>query len=289
MKFGELRLCNFGSFYGEHSFQLGDRGLVLVEGVNQTEVRMDSNGSGKSTLFRALDWALWGINPTGDAAAAVMNAEVAEARGAECWVEVDLVDDVGALIQIRRWRMKSKSGLEVSRAGRSLENLDTRETQKRIEELLGLDREVFHATVLFGQDDVEHYADATDSERMATLTRILRLQELDELLDRAKAYRRAAQEDLSRAQSDLDRVTAQRGALGVEFLQEQSGAWEQSQKQVIAAAEVRLSAASAEVANQRAVVQRAEQAVAQLDSRMSERQSWRSWSRCGMSCPAPWV
>ena len=65
--------------------------------------------------------------------------------------------------------------------------LDTKETQRLIELFLGLDRDVFHAAVLFGQTDLVHYAESTDAERMEILTKILQLDEIDTLLEKAKS------------------------------------------------------------------------------------------------------
>ena len=58
-----VEIENYGAFHGCHYFKLTDRGLTLVLGDNQDELRMNSNGSGKSTIFDALDWFPGGIMP----------------------------------------------------------------------------------------------------------------------------------------------------------------------------------------------------------------------------------
>ncbi len=184
MKIGRIRLHNFGSFRGEHTFRLSDRGLTIVLGDNQDEPRMSSNGSGKSTLLDALDWCLFGKIPRGDHADSVIN----EAEGKNCAVTVSLVDDEtdtpASVI-----RCRGPNSLKFSVAGKDRTTLDTSETQQLIEQFLGLDRDVFHAAVLFGQTDLLRFADARDSDRMAILTKILQLDEIDEWLERAKAKR----------------------------------------------------------------------------------------------------
>ena len=55
MKIHELIINNFGSYVGGHTLTLSDRGLVLIEGDNQDEFKMDSNGSGKSQIPDSLD------------------------------------------------------------------------------------------------------------------------------------------------------------------------------------------------------------------------------------------
>lgn len=203
MKILKLKLQNYGPFYGEHEFnfqQLAGQ-LVLVLGSNLDDPRSTSNGSGKSSLLGCLDWTVWGDNPTGDHADALVNEESAGVRGSICSGTLLLEDEQGQPVEIRRWRTKSKRGLELRVGEKDLTALDARETQKLIEQVLGLDRQIFHATVLFGQEDNWHYADATDTERMALLTRLLQLEELDVLLARAKAAEKDARSKVAETEA----------------------------------------------------------------------------------------
>ena len=50
MKFLEVEIHNFMSIT-EVKLKLSDRGLVLVQGVNNDADAFESNGSGKSTIF----------------------------------------------------------------------------------------------------------------------------------------------------------------------------------------------------------------------------------------------
>jgi DNA repair exonuclease SbcCD ATPase subunit len=190
MKLLSVELENYGPFYGKHLLSFKDlHGLVLFMGRNLDDPRADSNASGKSHLFDALDWCAYGENPRGDHADALINEEAFLERGTTCRVINRLEDDQGQAVVITRWRTKSKRGLELMVGEKSLTKLDPAETQKEIERVLGVDRETFHAAVLFAQTDVFHYADAGDTDRMALLTRILQLEELDEWLVAMQARR----------------------------------------------------------------------------------------------------
>lgn len=180
MKIELIEIKNYGPFYGEHTFSFSDRGLSLVMGDNQDEPRMDSNGAGKSSIFDALDWCLFGKIPRGDHADSICNEE-----SKYCEVRVHLKDDAGVGSTVMRSRGK-KNNLVFVEGSVDRTALDMKETQQYIERYLGLDRDVFHAAVLFGQMDLVHYADSTDSQRMEILTKILRLDEVDKLLERAK-------------------------------------------------------------------------------------------------------
>lgn len=193
MKLQSLIVQNYGAFFGSHTFQLSDKGLCLVLGDNQDEPKMDSNGSGKSTIFDALDWCLFGVVPRGDHVDSIVN----ELAGRDCHVQVGLTDEAGVPIEVSRWRrmktgvaqspsVREANGVSLRVGGRDRTALDANETQKLIEQELGLDRDTFHASVLFGQLDLLRFADCTDAERMEALTRILQLGEVDEWLERAK-------------------------------------------------------------------------------------------------------
>lgn len=202
MKIESITLENYGPFYGSHNFSFENRGLVLVMGDNLDEPKMDSNGSGKSSIFDALDWGLFGKVPRGDHADSICNEEVKA-----CSVTIRIRDDLGNPSQITRSRGK-KNDLVFVENGIDKTALDTKETQNLIEQYLGLDRDVFHAAVLFGQMDLNHYADATDSERMEILTKILNLDEIDELLDKAKAHSAMKAEVVRKIVADINAQTA---------------------------------------------------------------------------------
>lgn len=183
MKLLRLEWSNFGSYYGEHHFDVDGLGLVLIEGDNQDESMMDSNGAGKSTIFDALDWCWFGTSR--GLADEVFN-DFAKVEGLACRVKTYLLDDDQTQIVIERGRKKSSTWLTLEKAGQDYSTLDTRQTQAEIERLLGMDEKAFHAAVLFAQSDLVHYADAKDTQRMDILTRILQLDSLDRALEKAK-------------------------------------------------------------------------------------------------------
>ena len=62
MRFIELTISNFRSFYGQHTFDFADGhpGLHFVTGRNEAEPDLGANGSGKSTLWDAINWCWFG-------------------------------------------------------------------------------------------------------------------------------------------------------------------------------------------------------------------------------------
>lgn len=180
-----MEVQDFGSWYGTQVVRLSGRGMAMIEGVNLDGFGADSNGSGKSTLWNALDWCLFDQS-FGDYAEDVISQGCDLAR-----VMTRLLDG-HSVLEVERQRTRKGQTLVVRHGLQGeelqvLETMDVRETQRRLEAMLGLDRSIFHAAVLFGQSDRFGFAEATQSERMGILTRILGLEELDAMLVVAKA------------------------------------------------------------------------------------------------------
>lgn len=203
MKIQKIEIINYGPFYGKHEFDFSNRGLTLVAGNNLDEPRMDSNGSGKSSIFDALDWGLFGKVPRGDHVDSVINEQAKK----DCAVSVSLISDTGANILIERGRGRNTT-LSLQVDGVNHTALDIKETQAKIEQILGLDREVFHAAVLFAQTDLQHYADSSDNERMDTLTRILQLEEIDILLESALVKMATHKDSIAKLEMELTKADA---------------------------------------------------------------------------------
>lgn len=182
MKIHRLVINNFGSYVGEHSLKLSDRGLVLIEGDNQDEFKMDSNGSGKSQVPDSLDWCLTGVIPRGDHVDSIIND-----KETTCKVEVEILTEDNNRILVQRERVrKKKTNLKLWLNDQNITALDAKETQRLIYQYLGIDRDILHSTVLFAQTDLVHYADSTDSKRMEILTSLLQLDTIDDLRDKTK-------------------------------------------------------------------------------------------------------
>jgi DNA repair exonuclease SbcCD ATPase subunit len=230
MRFVCVDIENYGPFRGKHSFQLTNRGLVLVLGDNQDELRMNNNGSGKTSLFDAVDWCLWGVVPKRDHADSIVHNRVEKGEGAD--VTVHLVDESELPIRIRRYRgIKKKNGVELVVGENDLTALDSRETQTLIERVLGMDREVYHASVYYAQEDKFNFADATDTERMDILTRVLQLESIDEYLDRAKEKVKTAEAYILGNKTRIASLEGELSGLNPESFDHQASQWEEERAQ----------------------------------------------------------
>lgn len=233
MRIISITLENYGAYYGRHDFLVADRGLVLVQGENLDEPRMDSNGSAKSTLFEAIDWALFGVVPKGDFADSVIHDEANK-----CSVGVVVEDDTGSIALVERRR---PSSLLFEIDGKDQTTLDPKETQTAVNAWLGLNREVFHAAVFFGQDDLRRFADSTDAQRMEILGRVIpELAEVDVLLDRAKDSRRTQKPILLAAKATAETLANELAAIEKIDYSKQIEAWEADRAKWIAEVEANI-------------------------------------------------
>ena len=213
---------NYGSLYGEHTFRMSDRGLTFVLGDNQDEPRMNSNGSGKSTIFEFLDWILFGVVPKDDHVDSIVNDEATTCKG------VAYLDDDGVPLTIEREKTRGKSmTLRFGKGPELVQALDTKETQRLLELELGLDREVFHSTVLYAQTEVFHFADSkSDAARMEILTKILQLGDLDVWLESAKERVKEIGNEISSKKFELEQTKGKIVTLEGQSFQNESVNWE---------------------------------------------------------------
>jgi len=264
MKILTVTIKNYGAFYGEHTFRLTDRGLTLVLGDIVDERCVDSNGAGKSTLFDALDWCLFGVIPKGDHVDSIVN----EKAGKDCCVTASLYSDHGDVIEIFRWRKSKKTALHLKVNGQVVTALDTRETQQRIEGLLGLDREIFHAAVYYGQGDVMRFADVTDSARMELLTKILGLEEIDAWSTRAKGMAKSLESNIWEIETAIAKEEGSKAILEAEDFKTAIEGFEEQKRQDLANLDLQIKGLDAVIA--RAHDEEAQQLQAELESLESE-------------------
>ena len=181
MKFHDLTVNNFLTIKSATVF-LADRGLHLIQGVNEEDSSASSNGAGKSTLVDAIAWCLYGVTArevTGDA---VVNRAVKK----NC--EVSLLISSGASnYRVTRYRKHAthKNALMLHAvdpaAGTStdLSRGTDAETQKALQKILGCSLEVFMAAVYSGQEAMPDLPKMKDRELKTLIEEAAGLQRIE--------------------------------------------------------------------------------------------------------------
>ncbi len=167
-KFKRVEITNFKSL--QHAaLDLDNKGLVLVEGINNTNSNFTSNGAGKSTIFDAITWALYDTTPTGIKADKVVNKQVGKNTHVMLQVEVD-----GTSYAIDRYRKHSKfkNTVRFHQGTLDLTQKSVSDTNDRILALFGIDFKTYLNSIMYGQGDIELFSQATDKGKKEILENV---------------------------------------------------------------------------------------------------------------------
>jgi len=157
--FPEITIENFRSFTACSTIELPlEPGLRFIAGRNMSEPALGSNGAGKSSLWDALVWALYGQSVRGQRAADL--ASWGSAKRPHVAVTTLVNDEIHV----------------IDRTGSpDLLLLDNqRVDQETIDRLVGLSRECFVQSVIFGQS-APLFMDLSIPERAALMDEVMNL------------------------------------------------------------------------------------------------------------------
>jgi DNA repair exonuclease SbcCD ATPase subunit len=166
---------------------LQNRGLVRIAGENTDDTTSISNGSGKSTLIEGIYWGLFGdslrnLKSSDD----VVNRTV----GKNCSVVLEFEEgETSYRVERYRKHSKKKNNLYLYINDVDSRGKDNRETQTYIEDIVGMDKTSFSNSIVFGQGhskNLKRFSEMTDSEKKATLEKVLSLEVFGKAFDKTK-------------------------------------------------------------------------------------------------------
>jgi DNA repair exonuclease SbcCD ATPase subunit len=171
-----LEMENFLSVKSKISLNLGNRGLVLVEG---------NNGAGKSACFvDALCYGVYGKTMRGVSKDDIVN----RFAGKNCCVGVKMLDSDGDLVEIESYRkhFKHKDNVIFKINGKTKLGATNDHTRDMIVKYLDMDFTAFSNSVVFGQSMVKYFSGLTDSEQKKVVDRLLGITWIPEAWEVAK-------------------------------------------------------------------------------------------------------
>lgn len=164
MKFTELKIQNFLAIT-EAEVNLADRGLVLIQGVNEDDTSTSSNGAGKSSVADALCWCWYGTTARDVSGDDVVN----ETAGKDCFVQSVLIDGTNAYTATRHRKHKSGKNTFTLTVNDGFKTTDlTKGTDKLTQEvalkIIGSSHEVFVGSIYAGQEKMPDLPSLTDKQ-----------------------------------------------------------------------------------------------------------------------------
>lgn len=203
MKFHELFIENFLTVRSA-KVNLADRGLHLIQGINEVDTSATSNGAGKSSMVDAICWCLYGLTARDVKGDAVVNLLAKK----DCRVTLTMSNGA-SIYQVVRHRKHAtgKNALLVNLIGEHPADLSRgtdAETQKVVEQLLGCSYEVFVAAVYSGQEIMPDLPKMKDKELKMLIEESAGLQRIEKAyaLSRERANACKNTEDLLKSKLD---------------------------------------------------------------------------------------
>ena len=231
MKITKVDIKNFMAL-GSASLALNDRGLVLIQGENRDDESAKSNGAGKSSITDALSWCLFGSTARGETGDKIIN------NTAKSAVVAVTLESEGNTYTISRHRKdkKNKNRLLVFQGETDLTLGTDKETQERVNTIIGCDQKVFNAAIYQGQEKIPDLPNFTDKQLKELVEETAGINVLQECYAKAREKRNAASAQCDHAGFELTRVNdaIEKADHDMEIVAEQMNAWGDRQIERIA-------------------------------------------------------
>jgi len=189
--FASIKVKNFFSWESlEFDFKSG---VTLIVGKNLDDNTME--GVGKSACINSLCWALFGQLPKD-----VNIDDVIKTGKSSCVVEVHLTD--GTYIV----RSRGPNQLYIGHHGSESKEVgkDMKETQKKINDLIGMSFDTFMQSVYFAQNYNNKFITANQEQKAKILSELQDLSIFDKAYKKANDMLRSVKMDLDIARNKLD-------------------------------------------------------------------------------------
>jgi DNA repair exonuclease SbcCD ATPase subunit len=173
--------------------------LCCVFGMGPTG---GSNGAGKSNFFDILKLGLYGKNSKGLDKASVIRKHCKEGKIVVWW---EHQSEERRLIRT----FKPAESLTLMVNGVDLRIPSLAEAQKKVDEWLGHDYELFEATVMYAQEQTEFFVNADESSKKGLLEKILGFQRYTKAQNVAKQKEKALAQEVEAISTQLATLSGQ--------------------------------------------------------------------------------
>ena len=204
MKILELNIENFLVLTAAN-IKLADRGLMLIQGINDADSSANSNGAGKSSIADALCWAIYGTTARGESGDAVVNNKA----GKNTRVEVKIADDMTVYRIVRHRKHKTgKNALHVfideGMGEKDLTKGTDKLTQEVVDKIIGASLEVFTGSIYAGQERMPDLPSMTDKVLKVLIEEAAGINVLEEAYKKARENAQVAKTAVLALQNEID-------------------------------------------------------------------------------------
>ena len=175
-----IAIANFKSIISEYVEFNSENGLCFLGGKNEVDPNLGANGAGKSSLWDAVIWCLYGTSAKGNRSSQLIS-QGKDTVSVVMWVEVDGVEHC---------ILRAYSPMRIH-----IDDMVETRNQKDVDNLVGLSKEKFLNSVVFGQG-LPLFPDRSISERGELLDDILNLSLWMKCAELASSYQTITEGDL---------------------------------------------------------------------------------------------
>lgn len=220
MKIPLVQIENFLTI-GSAVLELDDRGLLLIQGMNNDDTSATSNGAGKSSGVDALCWCLYGETARGVSGDSVVNKTAKKDTSV-----VTVLEDGEVQYRVERYRKHTKQKnqlmlwqiLSPGTAPVALHKGTDKETQEVVNKIVGCGLDVFRGAIYAGQEKMPDLPGMTDKQLKLLIEEAAGVEELAEAYKVANSRLLTAEKSLVAAQTHVSslkgRLSALTGELG---------------------------------------------------------------------------
>jgi len=159
--------------YPEFELELDERGLVLIKGNNLASDKFKSNGAAKTTLIESIVYAIYDTTTKGLKADEIINRQAG--KGTAVILEGYKGEDHYRIERYRK-HSKHKNKVRLIVNGHEETASSVKETNKKIEQLVGIDYLTFNNSILFSQSNaLGRFSTASDAEKKVILENLINL------------------------------------------------------------------------------------------------------------------
>jgi DNA repair exonuclease SbcCD ATPase subunit len=200
IKLSNLTLKNFLSHVDTDLHLNEYEGLVLIEGQT-TDGHYSSNGSGKSTLLEGIVYALTGDTLRGVSVNDVVNRN----HKKNTQVSLDFFKE-DTSYKVSRYRKDDINGdsLVLFKGEENISKRVNKETQKSLDNILGISYKVLVSTILLGEGLSSRFTQLSDAEKKSLIESTLNLNyDMNKLRDKANEILKNLKLDIARLDGEI--------------------------------------------------------------------------------------